>query len=333
MSEYSRLAVINQARAWVGKNEKDGSYREIIDVYNSVPAAILPRNLKMKYTWSWCAAFWSALAIKTGYTAIMPIEISCGNLQKLAANMGIWIESDNFIPDVGDAVLYDWEDDKNYAASDNHGWPDHIGIIEYVNPASGYMIVIEGNYSDSVKRRTLYINGRYIRGFITPRYTNAANIVIPNASVTNFSVKDIARNAIAGMYGNQPNRQKMIEDLGYNYKEVQAEINRILNGSAATTILPEQDQSQPVTKRVIGNGKATNLDKSYAGKYVTTADLYCRDAAGTNKKALCVIPKGVTVRNYGYLCKGSPYSWLYVEVVIDGVMYVGFCYDKYLKKI
>ncbi len=30
--------------------------------------------------------------------------------------------------------------------------------------------VIEGNYSDSVKRRTISVNGRYIRGYGVPKY-------------------------------------------------------------------------------------------------------------------------------------------------------------------
>jgi glucan-binding YG repeat protein len=31
-------------------------------------------------------------------------------------------------------------------------------------------VIIEGNYSDQVKRRTISINGRYIRGYGVPKY-------------------------------------------------------------------------------------------------------------------------------------------------------------------
>ena len=34
--------------------------------------------------------------------------------------------------------------------------------------------IIEGNYSDTVKRRTIAVNGKNIRGFITPDYTSKA---------------------------------------------------------------------------------------------------------------------------------------------------------------
>lgn len=161
---YSRQAVLDVAKSWVGKNESDGSYKEIIDLYNSFIGA-LPRGTKMLYEWPWCAATWSALAIKLGYTAIMPIEISCYYLIEAAKKMGCWVEDDGYIPSPADGILYDWDDS---GSGENTGNPDHIGTVEYVS--GGYITVIEGNYNNAVKRRTISINGKYIRGFITPRY-------------------------------------------------------------------------------------------------------------------------------------------------------------------
>lgn len=73
---YSRQAVVDLAESWIGKNEADGSYKSIIDIYNSFTGAF-PRGTKMAYEWEWCACTWSALAVALKYTAIMPIEISC----------------------------------------------------------------------------------------------------------------------------------------------------------------------------------------------------------------------------------------------------------------
>ena len=64
-------------------------------------------------------------------------------------------------------LLYDWQDS---GSGDNTGTPDHIGIVEKV--ASGKITVIEGNYSDMVKRRTITVNGNNIRGFVTPKYSD-----------------------------------------------------------------------------------------------------------------------------------------------------------------
>lgn len=160
----TRSVIVNLARSWVGKNEADGSFKSIIDIYNShKPYA---RGVKMEYSWEWCACTWSALAIKLGYTDIIPLEISCTKLIELSQKMGIWREDDAYIPAPGDGIIYDWQDKSGKA--DNQNSPDHIGIVEEVK--NGIITVIEGNYSNSVKRRQLEVNGKYIRGFICPKY-------------------------------------------------------------------------------------------------------------------------------------------------------------------
>ena len=106
---YSRQAVVDLAESWVGKKEADGSYKSIIDIYNSFTGAF-PRNVKMEYGWAWCACTWSALAVALKYTPIMPIEISCYYLIERAKAMGVWEENDAHVPKLGEAVLYDWQD-------------------------------------------------------------------------------------------------------------------------------------------------------------------------------------------------------------------------------
>ena len=165
----TRSAVVSLAQSWVGKKESDGSYKTIIDIYNSFTGAF-PRGTKMQYGWAWCAATWSALAIKLGYTDIMPIEISCYYLIEAAKKMGIWVENDAYVPKPADAILYDWDDS---GAGDNTGTPDHIGTVEKVE--GSLITVIEGNYSNAVKRRVLEVNGRYIRGYICPKYDGAGS--------------------------------------------------------------------------------------------------------------------------------------------------------------
>jgi LysM repeat protein len=45
-------------------------------------------------------------------------------------------------------------------------------MVESVNGST--FIVIEGNKNDAVERRTMQVNGRYIRGFICPKYSKKA---------------------------------------------------------------------------------------------------------------------------------------------------------------
>ena len=52
------------------------------------------------------------------------------------------------------------------------GTPDHVGTVVEANEEAGYFMVVEGNYNKAVKKRKVSINGKYIRGFITPKYND-----------------------------------------------------------------------------------------------------------------------------------------------------------------
>jgi hypothetical protein len=318
--KYSRQEVVNLICSWEGLKESNGSFKKIIDIYNTLPTSQLPRGTKMKYDWEWCACTWSALAIKLGYTAIMPIEISCYYIIERAKQMGVWVENDGYIPSPGDAVLYDWQDNGN---GDNKGTPDHIGTVIEVYKSAGYMVVMEGNYSEAVKKRTLSINGKFIRGFITPKYTEN-NVSAPKQEA-NKSINTIAKEVIAGKWGNGTERTKALKAKGYDPVAVQKEVNKILNGN-----ISKPTTSSP--KSVTATCSAKNFNKSLAGTYKTTADLYMRNDAGTNKKALVLIPKGTNVNMYGYYNVHNGTKWYYIQVTLNGVKYTGFSHSGYLKR-
>lgn len=205
--------VVKQAQAWIGKKEANGTHKAIIDVYNAHKP--LARGYKVKYTDEWCATFVSAIAIKLGYTSIIPTECSCPKMIDLFKSKGVWIENENRTPKAGDIIFYDWQDNGK---GDNKGNSDHVGIVEKVS--GGKITVIEGNYSTAVKRRTLAVNGKYIRGFGVPKYDKE--------STTKKSVTVIAKEVIAGKWGNGADRKKQLEKAGYNYKEVQKKVNALL---------------------------------------------------------------------------------------------------------
>lgn len=323
---YSRQKMVDLVTSWIGLKESDNSYKKIIDIYNSYTGKF-PRGIKMQYGWAWCACTWSAAAIKLGYTQIVPIEISCYYLIEAAKKMNCWQENDSYVPQPGDAVLYDWQDS---GVGDNTGTPDHVGMVVEVNKDAGYFVVVEGNYSDSVKKRTVSINGKFIRGFITPKYDE--NTVTTNTTAGGKTIDVVAKEVIAGSWGSGEKRKQQLTAAGYDYTKVQAKVNEILNGSAKTATNSNQSQKQPIEKKVTATAAATKFDKALSGNYVTTANLYCRNDAGTNKKALVLIPKGTTVNCYGYYSVANGVKWLYIQVTIDGVLYTGFSSVEYLKK-
>lgn len=70
---------------------------------------------------------------------------------------------------------------------------------------------------------------------------------------------------------------------------------------------------------------AKSFDKSLAGAYKTKGSLYLRAGAGKNKPDLVIMPNNTTVRNYGYYTLVDGTKWLYVQTVVNGVTYTGFC--------
>ena len=224
--KYSRQKVVDLALSWVGKNEKDGSYKEIIDIYNNF-AGPFPRGVHMQYGWSWCACTWSALAVSLGYTEVMPIEISCGELIKRAKEMGVWIEDDSYRPLPGDGILYDWQDS---GIGDNQGWPDHVGMA--VSTTDREITVVEGNKSDAVGVRTIPINGKFIRGFIAPKFMDEETI----APIVK-SVDEVANEVLSGLWGNGTARKDALTVAGYDYEEVQKKVNEIVESQHKEKIL------------------------------------------------------------------------------------------------
>lgn len=168
MSKYAS-EIVKLAQSWVGIKEGSAGHKEILDIYNSQKP--LPRGYKMTMKDSWCAATTTALAVKLGYTDIIPCECSCNKLIEIAKKMGIWIENESITPKPGMFCLYDWDDDGK---GDNVGRVEHVGVVETVS--GGQFVVIEGNADtnrdgkDGVERRHLSVNAKYLRGFISPKY-------------------------------------------------------------------------------------------------------------------------------------------------------------------
>lgn len=155
--------ILTQAKSWLGFKESDGSHMKIVDVYNAYSP--LPLNYIVQKKDAWCATYVSAVAIKLGYTYLIPVECGCGRMIERFEARGNWQEDESCTPEAGWVIFYDWQDSGK---GENRGWSDHVGIVEKVS--DGKITVIEGNYDDKVKRRTIDVNGRYIRGYGIPEY-------------------------------------------------------------------------------------------------------------------------------------------------------------------
>ncbi len=153
--------ILQQAEKWLGLKKSDGSYQVILDTYNDHKP--LARGYKVQRGDAWCATFASACAIAAGRADAVPLECSCKNQVDGWKKMGKWVENDAYVPKPDAYIYYDWDDSGK---GDNTGWPDHVGIVESCDGKK--ITVIEGNKGGKVARRTLDVNGKYIRGYGVP---------------------------------------------------------------------------------------------------------------------------------------------------------------------
>lgn len=258
--------IIKQAQKWLGKKESNGSHKEIIDIYNAHTP--LARSYKVQYTDAWCATFVSAVAIACEATNIIPTECSCAQQIELFKSLGCWVENENRTPLPGDIIYYDWEDDGK---GDNMGHPDHVGIVERV--VGNTISVIEGNISNKVGRRLIYVNSKNIRGYAVPKYEKEQG---------SKSVAELVQEVIAGKWGTGEERKQRLTEAGFSFTQIQKSVNKAMKEVPQTesnvAIEEKPDFCQgDVVKLKAG---ATYYDGTTIPSWVFEKELYVRRYRG-----------------------------------------------------
>ena len=228
----NRKRIVNVAKSYIGTVGGSSNHSDILHFFNSVK----PQGYTAHSNDPWCSEFVSACAIQTfgkkDAIAYFPLTASCPRMVVEAKAKSIFVERDSYIPKMGDFILYDWDDTGK---GENTNSPDHVGIVEKVK--DGNITVIEGNMGSDrgkVGRRTLKVNGRYIRGFVTPHYDRI------KAKVKLKSTTEIAKEVIQGKWGNGAERKKALTASGYDYDTIQKEVNRILNEKKSTSEIAKE---------------------------------------------------------------------------------------------
>ena len=199
--------IIDKARSFIGTEENPPYSNNVIfntDYYgHPVSGSSYP----------WCVTFvWdifrmcdaSELFYDGRKTAYCPAVLSWGRENGLIVTDGR----------EGDLILFDWD-------NTNPNDADHIGFIK-AKSDDGYYITIEGNTSitdnsnggEVMERR----RSTGIRAIIRPKYDEEPN----------KPIEEVAREVIAGKWGNGEERERRLTEAGYDYDEVQNEVNRLL---------------------------------------------------------------------------------------------------------
>lgn len=145
-----------------------------------------------------------------------------GKFKEIFKKLGIWIEDGTITPEPGYVIVYNW--DK--AAQSNDGYSDHIGFVEKVS--GGMVTAIEGNRGEKVARRVIPLGWGYIRGYAAPQYEKAVNGNGGNPGTGKKSVEAVAKEVLAGKWGNGEDRKKRLQAAGYDYRAVQRKVNELM---------------------------------------------------------------------------------------------------------
>lgn len=154
-------------------------------------------------SYPWCAAFVSWCFRGTG---LCPKTASCLNMLE-------WFEKNGQIvkePRPGDIVFFKYSTNKRRT--------NHVGIVVAVN---GKIInTYEGNTSASGSQD----NG----GMVMQKNRHSNIVAFARPKYEESNIHDIALEVISGKWGTGAERKQKLTQAGYNYSEVQAEVNRIL---------------------------------------------------------------------------------------------------------
>ena len=163
-----RRKVADIINGWVGATRGSAKHLEILEIYNTHKP--LARGYKVQVKDAHCATTTSAAYIKAGIAEYTGTECGVEKYTEVAKKLGIWVENDAHTPKIGDAVVYDWDDN---GVGDCTGYGDHVGIVTTINGTA--MVITEGNMSGGkVGTRALQVNAKYIRGYICPDFAEIA---------------------------------------------------------------------------------------------------------------------------------------------------------------
>lgn len=224
-------SLLRTAKSYIGVRQGDQRHKELVRKYNAVKP--LPVSYALKESDDWCAAFVTVIGDITGASKCIGRECGVHRFGQIFRKKGIWIGLEK--PRPGDIVIFDWQ--KN-------AWMDHIGIVEKLS--ANKVTVIEGNTSKRVARRVYNWNDWRVAGYARPNYPTSVE-------KPSKSTDELAREVIAGKWGNGSERTEKLRKSGHDTSLIQREVNKILSQSK-DSLKMNKTIAEEVLKGKWGNG-------------------------------------------------------------------------------
>ena len=177
----------------------------------------------------------------------------------------------------------------------------HVAIVEKVYD-NNHVYTSESGYGSKNpfwNSHRYNNNGRWgcnsnysFKGFI---YNPAVKDEPTPAPKPSKSVDELAQEVIAGLWGNQPERQQRLEAAGYDYYAVQARVNEILAPTPAPTPSKSVDDlAREVIRGDWGNGQERKDRLTAAGYDYSTVQARVNEMLSGNKPAPKPVDNTVT---------------------------------------
>lgn len=145
----------------------------------------------------------------------------------------------------------------------------HTGIVERVDGSKVY--TIEGNTSDQVARRTYALSNSKIVGYGRPKYDAEGTAMPAQPTTGNKTIDELAKEVLAGKWGNGDARKNALTAAGYDYAAVQAAVNALVASGNTSTTKPAEDTGYTVYTVVSGD-TLSGVAKKYGTTYQKLAE-------------------------------------------------------------
>ena len=146
----------------------------------------------------------------------------------------IWYDFDRIgINDLFDKVPSNQMVDGDWAIMDfSKAYPDsHVAMFRKDN-GNGTGVFLGQNQTASIAVSQINATYNGVIGALRPKVYHQA---VSAPAAPSKSISDIAKEVIAGKWGNGNDRKSKLQAAGYDYNTVQAEVNRQLNGGSSNS--------------------------------------------------------------------------------------------------